>query len=70
MGRGDKRTRKGKIFSGSFGNSRPHKVVKSTVAEVAEVATTKKTAAKKVAEEGEKKTAKRAPAKKAEAKPE
>ncbi len=23
MGRGDKRTRKGKIFAGSFGNSRP-----------------------------------------------
>jgi len=25
MGRGDKRTKKGKIFAGSFGNSRPHK---------------------------------------------
>ncbi|HQV77588.1 MAG TPA: 30S ribosomal protein THX [Chitinophagales bacterium] len=26
MGRGDKRSRKGKIFAGSFGKSRPHKV--------------------------------------------
>lgn len=26
MGRGDKKTRKGKIFAGSFGNVRPHKV--------------------------------------------
>jgi 30S ribosomal protein S31 len=24
MGRGDKRTRKGKIFKGSYGKSRPH----------------------------------------------
>jgi 30S ribosomal protein S31 len=28
MGRGDKRTRKGKIFRGSFGKSRPRKVIK------------------------------------------
>ena len=26
MGRGDKRTRRGKIFKGSYGNVRPHKV--------------------------------------------
>ncbi|MCB0508712.1 MAG: 30S ribosomal protein THX [Chitinophagales bacterium] len=26
MGRGDKKTRKGKIFAGSFGKTRPHKV--------------------------------------------
>jgi 30S ribosomal protein S31 len=25
MGRGDKKTRKGKIFQGSFGKSRPHR---------------------------------------------
>ena len=25
MGKGDKKTAKGKRFSGSFGNSRPHK---------------------------------------------
>ncbi len=30
MGRGDKKTRKGKIFAGSFGKARPHKV-KATV---------------------------------------
>ncbi len=26
MGRGDKRSRKGKIFKGSYGNVRPHKL--------------------------------------------
>mgnify|MGYP002783874249 FL=1 len=25
MGRGDRRSRKGKIFRGSYGNSRPHR---------------------------------------------
>jgi 30S ribosomal protein S31 len=29
MGRGDKKSRKGKIFRGSFGKSRPHKVKKT-----------------------------------------
>jgi len=29
MGRGDARTRKGKIFKGSYGKSRPHKVKKA-----------------------------------------
>ena len=33
MGRGDKKTKKGKIFKGSFGNSRPAKVVKPKPAE-------------------------------------
>lgn len=28
MGKGDKRTKKGKIFQGSFGNSRPGKRAK------------------------------------------
>jgi 30S ribosomal protein S31 len=28
MGKGDRRSRKGKIFRASFGNSRPHKVKK------------------------------------------
>jgi 30S ribosomal protein S31 len=28
MGRGDKKTKKGKIFKGSFGKSRPSKTVK------------------------------------------
>jgi len=31
MGRGDKKTKKGKIFQGSFGKSRPHKSKKKTV---------------------------------------
>lgn len=30
MGRGDKKTKKGKIFKGSFGVSRPHKVKQDT----------------------------------------
>lgn len=30
MGRGDKKTAKGKRFKGSFGKSRPHKTTKST----------------------------------------
>jgi 30S ribosomal protein S31 len=30
MGRGDKKTKKGKIFKGSFGNARPAKVKKVT----------------------------------------
>jgi len=29
MGRGDARTRKGKIFKGSYGKSRPHRAKKS-----------------------------------------
>ncbi len=31
MGRGDKKTKKGKIFKGSFGKSRPAKVKKKAV---------------------------------------
>lgn len=30
MGAGDKRTRKGKIFRGSYGKTRPHRVKKKT----------------------------------------
>ncbi len=30
MGRGDKRTRRGKIFAGSFGKTRPKKKTKNT----------------------------------------
>ena len=30
MGKGDKKTKKGKIFQGSFGKSRPAKVKKKT----------------------------------------
>jgi len=32
MGRGDKKTKKGKIFKGSFGKSRPANVKKTTAA--------------------------------------
>ncbi len=36
MGRGDKKTKKGKIFKGSFGKSRPAKPAKAVKAEVKE----------------------------------
>lgn len=52
MGRGDRRTRKGKIWRGSFGKKRPHKarVVAAAAAEpVAEKAPAKKAPAKKAA---------------------
>lgn len=42
MGRGDIKTKKGKIFSGSFGKSRPARPAKKTVAPVAKKAATKK----------------------------
>jgi 30S ribosomal protein S31 len=58
MGRGDKRTAKGKRFKGSFGNSRPQRVKKKAAAKSAKKAT--KAAADK--------PAKKAPAKKAAAK--
>ena len=35
MGRGDKRTKRGKITAGSFGKSRPAKASKKVVAKVA-----------------------------------
>jgi ribosomal small subunit protein bTHX len=65
MGRGDKRTAKGKRTKGSFGNSRKQKrVIKKTTAVKSNPdAPAKKVAAKKTA-------AKKAPAKKAAAKKE
>lgn len=33
MGRGDKKTKKGKIFKGSFGKSRPARVAKAAKTE-------------------------------------
>jgi 30S ribosomal protein S31 len=36
MGRGDKKTKKGKIFKGSFGKTRPAKTVKKAVPKKAE----------------------------------
>jgi 30S ribosomal protein S31 len=49
MGRGDIKTKKGKIFSGSFGKSRPSKVVKKVVAAAEAEVTEKKKVAKKKA---------------------
>jgi len=60
MGRGDKRTAKGKRFKGSYGNTRPQRAAKSAVVKPAEPkvkaaaktaapAAPKKTAAKKTA---------------------
>ena len=46
MGSGDIKTKKGKIFAGSFGKTRPAKAPIKAVA-VAEVAEKKKTAKKK-----------------------
>ena len=44
MGRGDIKTKKGKIFSGSFGKSRPAKSAKKVVAAVKKKAAAKKKA--------------------------
>jgi 30S ribosomal protein S31 len=52
MGRGDKKTAKGKRFLGSFGKSRPHKVASKG----AKAATTKATAPKAAAVKTEKAT--------------
>lgn len=35
MGRGDKKTKKGKIFKGSFGKARPARIAKATKEEAA-----------------------------------
>ena len=40
MGRGDKRSRKGKIFKGSYGNSRLQREKKAVVAAPAKLAKT------------------------------
>jgi len=32
MGKGDKRTRRGKIYKGSYGKKRPHRVAKKKAA--------------------------------------
>ena len=66
MGRGDKRTAKGKRFKGSYGNSRPHKLEVKAVAPKDKTAKpAKKAAVKEVEKEV---TAKKAPARKAPAK--
>lgn len=64
MGRGDKRSRKGKIFAGSYGNSRPHKPNKGEAAAAIEAAAATK---KDKPAKAEKTATKKAPAKKAAA---
>jgi ribosomal small subunit protein bTHX len=49
MGRGDKKTAKGKRFLGSFGKSRPHKVASKGAKAAAAKATEPKVAAPKAA---------------------
>ena len=55
MGRGDKKSKKGKIFKGSFGNSRSKKAIKARMKRTASV----KPAATKVEAEEVKPKAKR-----------
>ena len=53
MGKGDRRSRRGKIFRGTFGKTRPHKIKKSAPVakkEVTKAAPKKKAAKKKKAE--------------------
>lgn len=47
MGRGDIKTKKGKIFAGSFGKTRPAKAAPKKTVAVVEVVEKKKTAKKK-----------------------
>jgi len=49
MGRGDIKTKKGKIFAGSFGKTRPAKAAPKKAVAAVEVAEKKKPAAKKKA---------------------
>jgi ribosomal small subunit protein bTHX len=56
MGRGDKKTAKGKRFKGSFGVSRPHKVASKGAKVAAAKATAPKAAAPKAAAKTEKAT--------------
>ncbi|MFN4895890.1 MAG: 30S ribosomal protein THX [Pseudomonadota bacterium] len=47
MGRGDKRSRRGKIFKGSYGNSRKQSAGSSVVKKASPSSATSSTAAKK-----------------------
>ncbi len=47
MGKGDIKTKRGKIARGSFGNSRPKKVIKATAAVAEAPKAVKETKAKK-----------------------
>jgi 30S ribosomal protein S31 len=69
MGRGDKRSAKGKRFKGSFGNSRKHKEESTVKADIAAAAKKKAEKVKVEAPKAaEKPTVKKAPARKAPAK--
>ncbi|MGH8146665.1 MAG: 30S ribosomal protein THX [Rhodanobacteraceae bacterium] len=59
MGKGDKKTRKGKIYAGSHGNARPHSPISKSA-----VKTTVTKAAKPAARAPAKKAAKKAAPKK------
>jgi ribosomal small subunit protein bTHX len=59
MGRGDKKTTKGKRFKGSYGNSRPAKVKKAAATPTAKKATAPKKAATKKATAPKKAAAKK-----------
>lgn len=43
MGKGDKRTRRGKIYNGSHGKARPHKALQSAAEKEASGSPTRKT---------------------------
>lgn len=48
MGKGDKKTRRGKIYRGSHGNTRPHGIVaKAPASKTAKTATARKTTRKR-----------------------
>jgi ribosomal small subunit protein bTHX len=66
MGRGDKKTAKGKRFKGSFGVSRPHKVASKGAKAATAVKTEKVTAPKAAAVKTEKVAAPKAAAVKTE----
>ncbi|MGB0134270.1 30S ribosomal protein THX, partial [Dokdonella sp.] len=73
MGRGDRKTRKGKIAIRSYGNVRPHAdanavATKPKATSKSATKTASKTAAKPAAKTATKSVAKKAPAKKAAAK--
>ena len=68
MGKGDKKTPKGKRFAGSYGNARPHggsKTAPKAAAKPAGKTAVAKTAAKPVAKAPAKTAVRKAPAKKA-----
>lgn len=66
MGKGDRKTRKGKIYRGSHGNVRPHSPKSKAV--VKKAASPAKTAARPAARPATRPAVRKAPAKKAPAK--